>query len=60
MPDELLLTVGPVCGTLSLATLQSYMPPVGYWKMNASAIGVTPDKPSDYVNVFIGKYFLSF
>lgn len=52
MPDELLQAVGPVCRTLSLATLQSYMPPASHWK--GLGFGHGSDKPSNYVNVFIG------
>lgn len=54
MPEELLLTVGPVCRTLSLATLQSYMPPTSHWR--GLGLGHGAEKPSDYVNIFIGQF----
>ncbi len=52
MPDELLQTVGPVCRTLSLATLQSYMPPASHWK--GLGFGENSEIPSNYVGIFIG------
>lgn len=54
MPDELLQAVGPICSTLSLATLQSYMPPASHWKGVGRSSGLDPDRPSSYVFVFIG------
>ena len=55
MPEELVLAVGPVSQTLSLATLQSYMPPASHWRGVGPNSGLDPDKPSAYVQVFIGK-----
>lgn len=60
MPDELLLTVGPVCRTLSLATLQSNMPSSNHWKGVGRGSGLDPDKQSSYVNVFISKFLKIF
>jgi hypothetical protein len=55
MPDEMLLAVGPVCNTLSLATLQSYMPASTHWKGVGRSSGLDPDKPSSYIRIFIGR-----
>jgi len=55
MPDELLLTVGPVCNTLSLATFQSHMPAPAHWRGIGPGSGLDPDKASAYVQVFIGN-----
>ena len=55
MPDDLLIAVAPVSQTLSLATLQSYMPPATHWRGVGPNSGLDPDKPSSYVQVFISK-----
>ncbi|CAG7830238.1 unnamed protein product, partial [Allacma fusca] len=55
MPEDLIGAVGPVAQTLSLATLQSYMPPASHWRRVGPASGLDPDKPSPYVRVFIER-----
>jgi len=57
MPDEMLQAVGPVCNTLSLATMQSYMPPAPHWRGVGRGSGLDPDKPSSYIKVFIGTIY---
>ena len=59
MPDDLLIAVAPVSQTLSLATLQSYMPPASHWRGMGPNSGLDPDKASSYVQVFIGNSYLA-
>lgn len=55
LPEELLRDIGPICETLSLATLQSSMPNSKHWEGMGSGSGLGPGKPSPYVGEFISK-----
>ncbi|CAL8071365.1 unnamed protein product [Orchesella dallaii] len=55
VPDELLHAVGIVCRTLSLATLQTYMPDASHWRGVGKGSGLDPDRPSSYVRIFIDR-----